>query len=226
MVCRFLCLLLLLFCVDSQKTVKSLVTFYGSRDNCPPGGDIAHPRDPKHPVAGGLGTFQNPITFAAGSKCFPVGTKVYISRLKKYFLMEDDCEECIADCKKGHNHIDCWMGPDIPPEGPELVACENALTGDNPEDVLMNPPSGLPISTVPLFDGKNETCIIDAPPCEDQGNECGNSCEIPNDATCDQLAKLFYLNLTRFKKLNPKVDCSKNIKEGTSVCQGGTCGDF
>ena len=36
----------------------------GSKDNCPPGGGIAHP-SAKHPVAGGAGTAADPITFAS-----------------------------------------------------------------------------------------------------------------------------------------------------------------
>jgi len=206
-----------------QTTETALVTFYGSRDNCPPGADILYPVI--HKEAGGVGSYADPITYAAAKACFAVGTKVYIPRVKKYFIMEDDCEECDSDCKKGKKHIDCWMGPQIPPAGPNLIACENQLTGDNAEQIIVNPANNLPVDLTSLFNGTTDKCIVKADPCHDNGNECGNECEIPNTATCKALATLFYLNYTRFIALNPKLDCSKSVKEGTSVCQGGTCGD-
>jgi len=209
--------------LGQSKTVSSLVTFYGSRDNCPPGADISYPTI--HKEAGGTGTFADPVTFAAAKSCFTVGGKVYVPRLKKYFIFEDDCAECDTDCKKGKLHIDCWMGPQIPPTGPNLIACENQLTGDSTEQVIVNPASNLAVDVTPLFNGTTDTCIVHADPCQDEGNTCGNSCSIPNTATCQELAKLFYLNYTRFLQLNPNLDCSKSVKAGTDVCQGGTCGD-
>jgi len=79
-------------------------TFYGAKDNCPPGGSIAHPV--LHPLAGGTGTFADPITFAGAVAAVPYGTIVYSWRLQKYFIMEDDCEECAADWKAGKWHFD------------------------------------------------------------------------------------------------------------------------
>jgi len=49
--------------------------------------------------------------------------------LKKYFIMEDECQECIRDWKKKQSyHFDLWMGPDYATPGPELITCEDALT--------------------------------------------------------------------------------------------------
>jgi len=196
------------------------ITFYGARDNCPPGGDISHPVI--HKVAGGTGTFADPITFAGAPSAIPVGTKIYYSRLQKYFILEDDCEECIDDWNKHKKyHVDLWMGPDTLSDS-TLVACENALTMDK-DVIVIDASSGYSVITTPLY--SNGRCIVDAPPCTDKGNECGNNCEIPKSSTCADLAKEFLLTLKRFEDLNPKLDCSKTVPSGTSVCQGGTCGD-
>uniref|UniRef100_A0A6B2LHT8 Chitin-binding type-4 domain-containing protein n=1 Tax=Arcella intermedia TaxID=1963864 RepID=A0A6B2LHT8_9EUKA len=214
--------LLVLFGLSTPTTsinVTAIVTFYGARDNCPPGGDIAHPII--HKYAGGTGTYADPITYAGDTKAAPAGTIIYYHALKKYFIMEDDCEECISDWKKGHWHFDLWMGPDtLSPSS--LVACENALTVDSGK-VWVKAPSGLPVDATPLY--ANGKCIVDAPPCTDKGNECGNSCEIPKSNSCSALAKEFLLSVFRFEQLNPNLDCSKVVPAGTSVCQGGTCGD-
>lgn len=198
------------------------MTFYGARDNCPPGAQIAHPVI--HQEAGGLGTYDDPITFASVTNAFPVGTRVYIPRLKKYFIMEDDCSECKTDWNKNKKyHIDCWMGPPTLTSGTELIACENALT-DN-DNIIVDPANNYPVDTTSLFDGTTQQCIVAAPPCHDKGKKCGNKCKLPVSASCADLANQYHLTLQRFKELNPHFDCRKNIRKGKFVCQGGTCGD-
>src|SRR5258705_11202427 len=76
-------------------TQQTFITFYGWWDNTPPGGDIAHPQI--HSTAGGKGTFADPITFATASAELSPGTKVWVPRVGKYFIMEDSCQECEAD---------------------------------------------------------------------------------------------------------------------------------
>ena len=63
-----------------------------AKDNCPPGGDIAHPTI--HKEAGGVGTYADPITFAGASKALPPGTIIYVhsAHVQRYAIMEDDCE--------------------------------------------------------------------------------------------------------------------------------------
>jgi hypothetical protein len=55
---------------NNNMTVKAIVTFYGAKDNCPPGGDIAYPSK-RHPVAGGTGTAADPATFASAKQALP-----------------------------------------------------------------------------------------------------------------------------------------------------------
>ena len=141
-------------------TQQTFLTFYGWSDNTPPGGDISFPNI--HSTAGGKGTFADPITFATATAELSPGTKVWVPRVKKYFIMEDSCEECTADWN-GHGpdgglklrHIDLWIGGkgDSPFDA---IDCEDALTYSNAdgtpalEPVIANPPSNEPVDSTPL----------------------------------------------------------------------------
>jgi hypothetical protein len=139
--------------------------------------------------------------------------------------MEDECEECASDWhKKKQWHFDLWVGPDKVTPGPNLIACENALTR-NHAGVEIDPPSTYPVNPAPLFNATTLECIIPAPPCHDVGNTCGNECQIPGAGTCTAIAQELLMNITRFYELNPKLDCRKVVPSGTNVCMGGTCGD-
>lgn len=211
------------FSAPPRQNVTALNTFYGAKDNCPPGGDIAHPV--RHKLAGGVGTFADPITFAGAPAALPWGTVIYSWRLRKYFVMEDECEECASDWKKGQLwHFDAWMGPDTVTPGPALIACENELTASHALFEL-SPLGTYEVDATPLFNGSSLQCIEDAPPCEDHGDTCGNECEIPQSGTCDEIAAELLMNVTRFHQLNKKLDCATTLKKGTNVCMGGTCGD-
>jgi hypothetical protein len=132
-----------------------VVTFYGAADNDPPGStEIAHPND-RHQEAGGTGTYADPLSLAADPRAIQVGTRVYYPPLRKYFVMEDDCAQCITDWRSSRKpHIDLWTG-DFP--GSALLACENALTPDGLVAVEVNPPPGRPVDPRPLFNGRGCT---------------------------------------------------------------------
>jgi 3D (Asp-Asp-Asp) domain-containing protein len=131
------------------------VTFYGAADNDPPGStEIAHPND-RHQEAGGSGTYADPLSLAADPRAIPVGTRVYYPPLRKYFVMEDDCAQCITDWRSSRTpHIDLWTGDY---QGSALLACENALTPDGRVAVEVNPPPGRPVDPRPLFNGRGCT---------------------------------------------------------------------
>ena len=131
------------------------MTFYGGPDNDPPGStDIAHPNT-RHPTAGGTGTFEDPMTLATDPREIPPGTLVYYPALKKYFVMEDDCEECIADWGTHRKpHLDFWTGP----IGARIPACEEQLTPEGPMPVEVNPPNGRPIDPRSLYDTATNRC--------------------------------------------------------------------
>ena len=93
---------------SSSSQLNCKITFYGARDNCPPSGEIAYPII--HKEAGGLGTYDNPITFASAKRLFSPGTRIYYPTLEKYFVMEDSCEECTDEyALTGACHVDLWM---------------------------------------------------------------------------------------------------------------------
>jgi hypothetical protein len=61
----------------------------------------------------GEGSFDNPITFAGDKNVISPGKRIYLPSLSKYFIMEDECEECIHDWNdKKIYHFDLWIGPD------------------------------------------------------------------------------------------------------------------
>ncbi|MEV6646436.1 carbohydrate-binding protein, partial [Amycolatopsis sp. NPDC051371] len=80
---------------SAATTQPTFLTFYGWWDNTPPGGDISYPQI--HDTASGKGTYADPITFATSSDELKPGTKVWVPRVKKYFVMEDGCDECSDD---------------------------------------------------------------------------------------------------------------------------------
>jgi hypothetical protein len=155
------------------------MTFYGYFDNSPPGTDIAHPV--LHSGAGGVGTFDDPITFAVAPEVqnkVPAGTRIYIPSLQKYFIMEDDCtssgpggepvqgQGCDGELKDGINEFDLWIDGD-----PHKNATDNAGSGSGNNDnnmtncedtltaskvtVIMNATDGKTVNTKPLDnDGK------------------------------------------------------------------------
>ena len=86
--------------------------------------------------------------------------------------------------------------------------------------VKLDPPADLPVNPTPLFDGAN--CIVPPSVCVDSGNDCGNSCAIPEAMTCDQIATLFGLTLPRFQQLNPTLSCTGVIAAATDGTWGLT----
>eukprot|EP01091_Cochliopodium_minus_P010666 TRINITY_DN2877_c0_g1_i1.p1 TRINITY_DN2877_c0_g1~~TRINITY_DN2877_c0_g1_i1.p1 ORF type:complete len:153 (-),score=30.07 TRINITY_DN2877_c0_g1_i1:280-738(-) len=152
--------------------------------------------------------------------------------------MEDECEECIHDWDtKQKYHFDLWIGPDNLVNGSLIIGCENCLTPGGDMQVIVEPQNGLQTNLTELFSVNNGCIVHPCAPCVDNRSKenlfliyftvCGNSCEIPQSATCEQLANMFILTYQRFVALNPSLDCSNNhvIQSGTSVCMGGPCGE-
>src|SRR6185312_9331121 len=129
-----------------------VITFYGAADNDPPGStEIAYP-NAHHLGAGGTGTYADPLSLAADPRAVKVGTLVYYPPLQKYFVMEDDCAQCIQEWRSSRiPHIDLWTGNST---GQGIIECENALTPDNRVAVEVNPPPGRPVNTRPLYGAK------------------------------------------------------------------------
>src|SRR2546430_10821742 len=155
-------------------TQQTFLTFYGWWDNTPPGNGISFPKI--HSGAGGKGTFADPITFATAKAELAPGTKVWVPRVKKYFIMEDDCQECGADWSghgpnggPGLRHIDLWIGG----KGGsafDAIDCQDAPThcqpGNTPtlEPVVVNPPSNEQFDSTPLLNTSTGACYGGAQP--------------------------------------------------------------
>jgi len=136
------------------------MTLYGYVDNSPPGTGIAHPCI--NPHAGGTGTYSDPVTFATAASELPWCTIIYVPYMERYFIHEDECSQCYQDWNKDHLYrFDMWAGGDASsleqPERGALLHCESTWTrGDSPTDpnnptITVNPPSDLPVTTLPIF---------------------------------------------------------------------------
>ncbi|HEV2376706.1 MAG TPA: hypothetical protein VGS19_31595 [Streptosporangiaceae bacterium] len=156
---------------STKSTINMYVTFYGWFDNSPPGCATAYSG-----CAGGAGTFSNPITFATDKAELPVGTKIYVPQVEKYFVMGDDCTECDQDWTgqgpdggPHYRHVDLWIGGKNGTEF-DVINCEDALTQGTPTGgplqtpVVVNPGSGLTVSSQPLFFGgpNSDVCYHNA----------------------------------------------------------------
>lgn len=141
------------------------ITFYGYPDNDDGDGHygtavIAHRLrwqdrrrflgDDGLPIAGGSGTYDDPITAAAsrGNRYFPPGTMVYVPHLAKYFLVEDECATCSYD-----EWLDLWMESSSDSDPRLVEARQSDLTGDVAVrwPVVIDPTAGLPVDQTPLF---------------------------------------------------------------------------
>ena len=158
----------------ATSTQQTFLTFYGWYDNTPPGGDISYPQI--HDTAGGVGTYADPITFATSTSELKAGTKVWVPRVRKYFIMEDSCQECGADWSgNGPNggpglwHLDLWLGGQGG-NAMNAIDCEDALThynADNTptlEPVVIDPPSTEPYDSTPIFNTSTGACYGGAQP--------------------------------------------------------------
>ncbi|KAJ3300570.1 hypothetical protein HK104_009905 [Borealophlyctis nickersoniae] len=151
-----------------------LVTFYGFDDNTNTsggfGGDnVSYPglAPKRHARAKeGTGAFDDPITFASDPAKFAPGTIIYVPYVKKYYIMEDDCTECIHESAP---HVDLWMGPNFDTKG-AVMCCEN-VTGSESTTIIKNAGPGFPVDTNSLF----------TPECTARGKEQDGTCDTVNN---------------------------------------------
>jgi len=119
---------------------KAYITFYGYPDNDPPNSAaIGCPRSEGystlHNTAGGIGTWKDPITFAAGTKfraVYKVGTRIYVPYLQIYCILEDQCASCNALW-----WVDIWIGGQGYTSA-QTIAQEENLTRDS-ATIVLNP---------------------------------------------------------------------------------------
>jgi hypothetical protein len=118
------------------------ISFYGARTNSPRGSrDIAYP-NVLHGKAGGTGTFDDPITFAAREGAFKLGTKIYVPDVKRYFILEDLCPQCSS------TSLNLWAGA---ANDSGLVDCTKSLARSGDRGYVVNPPAGLQVVPGDLY---------------------------------------------------------------------------
>ncbi len=136
----------------SEVRFTAYTTGYGWPDNTPKGSASISQRV-LHSLAGGVGTYSDPITLAVGHSItggndtldYLAGTKFYIPTLRKYFIVEDTCGDGSSPqsgpCHTGHNGypwLDIWVGGNATNES-ETLNCENTITDTHL--VIKNPAS-------------------------------------------------------------------------------------
>jgi len=138
------------------KMMDVKVTAYGWWDNDPPGSaTIAFPSlngKRTHFRAGGVGSYDDPITFAADPKVFKKGTMIYIPRLMKFFIMEDICGAALKRKEGEPPIVDIWIGGTATSDRDDLTEAEENLTRET-EKILVNPHNSFSCDPAPLFKG-------------------------------------------------------------------------
>ena len=131
----------------SLNSDRVYTTGYTWWDNSPPGSAaISHPV--LHRTAGGVGTYADPITLAVAysgrTPQFPYGTRFYLPRWKKYFIVEDICGACDRHNSDVEYKIDLWLdGRNLSRDAARQCTYRN--TGAT--TAVKNPPRGLAVDT-------------------------------------------------------------------------------
>ncbi|RDW70125.1 hypothetical protein BP5796_08522 [Coleophoma crateriformis] len=147
------------------------VTFYGYPDNDPAGSATAYSCGDRNYVAGGTGTYDDPVTFATAPGEYEQCEIIYLPYLKKYARFEDYCAQCTTDYDNGLNHIDIWTGSSSYNGGDDQVACEYQLTPDADQSVVRYPDTDYEVDISATYD--YGTCNSgDTYPDNDASNYC------------------------------------------------------
>lgn len=96
------------------------------------------------------GEYSNPCTFASDSSEFAPGTIIYVNHLHKYYIMEDECEQCDTDWEDGKHHVDLWIGPNSESNSDSLYDCEDQISNGT-GTIIVNPSSNLTVDTTKIY---------------------------------------------------------------------------
>ena len=126
---------------------KVWTTGYTWWDNSPPG-SAAISRPVVHKTAGGVGTYVDPVTLAVAyqgkTPIFPYGTRFYLPKWKKYFIVEDICGACDRHDAEVEYKIDLWLDArNLSRDAARQCTYRN--TGAT--TAVKNPPRGLAVTT-------------------------------------------------------------------------------
>lgn len=150
--------------MSTVTSIRAFITGYSYFDNTPPGSArISHPV--LHSVAGGRGTYDDPITVAVGHVReggvsvldWPAGTRFYVPNLRRYLIVEDTCGDGErpqdGPCHTGYpagstTWLDVWIGGE---GGTQAGAerCMRKITGV--WDVIVDPGPGYPVAPGEIY---------------------------------------------------------------------------
>lgn len=134
---------------STETKLTAYLTGYSWQDNDPPK-SAAIACTKWRGLAGGTGTFADPITMAVGFvgslPDLPYGTLFYVPTLRRYFRIEDLCGACHGSPRPAGTAIwlDCWVGGQDTTAA-IATAAMNALTGSH--TVIKNPVNGYVVVT-------------------------------------------------------------------------------
>jgi hypothetical protein len=139
------------------------ITGYSYWDNTPPGSaEISN--GVIHSMAGGVGTYEDPITVAVGHSIsdgtdtldYPEGTRFYVPNLRRYLIVEDTCGDGDrpqdGPCHTGYEGHP-WLDVYVDGDGASKAvsdACMDAIT--ELHLVIMHPEPNYAVVGAPLTD--------------------------------------------------------------------------
>lgn len=125
---------------SAARVVKDVhYTFYGFPDNSPPGAATAYNCLGRGYIAGGDGSYDNPLTFASAPGEYKRCEVVYSPYVKKYLIFQDTCAACTDDFENGIKHVDLFLGSTTHNAHKDVKKCERALTPDEAQTVVRSP---------------------------------------------------------------------------------------
>ena len=134
-------------------TVTAWLSTYDWWNNSPPGYGIEYPRDGGYPTVHDWaccrdgGSYADPITFASQPDELPPGTRIYIPVFKRYFIKEDLCQGCYTLPRAWQ--FDLWVGGVGAAQNGDQASSDIVNLWQR-DTVIIRPPRGLPVSTVPF----------------------------------------------------------------------------
>lgn len=146
------------------RPISAFITGYSYFDNTPPGSaQVSHPV--LHAVAGGQGTYDDPITVAVGHVRqdgdhildWPPGTRFYVPNLRRYLIVEDTCGDGDrpqdGPCHTGYpdeatTWLDVWVGG-AGGSAEDAERCARKITGV--WDVYVDPVPDFPVELGDIY---------------------------------------------------------------------------
>ena len=97
-------------------------------------------------LAGGTGSYNDPLTMASSSVLFNICEIFYVPYLQKYVRFEDHCKDCDTAVTSGVHHINIWTGSNSVSGGFDQIGCEMALSPGGEQSIIRSPSTNLTVN--------------------------------------------------------------------------------